>query len=57
VLWWQGGIGARFQGVAAVLKKSKPMLNQSAVNGVLTAIVKGIKQKEINQLLPWNFRG
>jgi hypothetical protein len=57
VLWWQGATGARFQRVADVLKESKPMLNQSALTGVLTPIVNGNKQKDIDQLLPWNFKG
>jgi hypothetical protein len=29
----------------------------SYLTGVLTAIVNGHKQKDIDQLLPWNFRG
>ena len=29
----------------------------SYLNGVLTAIVNGHKQKDIDQLLPWNFKG
>ena len=29
----------------------------SYLTGILTAIVNGHKQKDINQLLPWNFKG
>jgi hypothetical protein len=29
----------------------------SYLTGVITAIVNGHKQKNIDQLLPWNFRG
>ena len=36
------------------LNKVEP---HSYLTGVLTAIVNGHKQKDINQLLPWNFKG
>jgi len=36
------------------LNKVEP---RSYLTGVLTAIVNGHKQKHIDQLLPWNFRG
>jgi len=36
------------------LNKIEP---HSYMTGVLTAIVNGHKQKHIDQLLPWNFRG
>ena len=36
------------------LNKVEP---HSYLTGVLTAIVKGHKQKHIDQLLPWNFKG
>ena len=36
------------------LNKIKP---HRYLAGVITAIVKGHKQKHIHQLLPWNFRG
>ncbi len=36
------------------LNKIEP---HSYITGVLTAIVSGHKQKDIGQLLPWNFRG
>ena len=36
------------------LNKIEP---HSYITGVITAIVKGHKQKHIDQLLPWNFRG
>jgi transposase len=35
------------------LNKIEP---HSYLAGVITAIVKGHKQKHIDQLLPWNFR-
>ena len=36
------------------LNKIEP---HSYLTGVITAIVNGHKQKHIDQLLPWNFRG
>jgi len=36
------------------LNKIEP---HSYITGVLTAIIDGHKQKDIDQLLPWNFKG
>jgi len=36
------------------LNKIEP---HSYLTGIITAIVNGHKQKNIDQLLPWNFRG